>query len=567
MSIPPADLFQLPWEQGDAWVSLDGIDNGFKRGPRSPHLYSNGGAVDFAPRKDMVQGEDTSNYWVTAAAAGTVIQISSCHLIISHPGGWNTEYQFLANIQVSMGEAVYRNQNLGIIASGTASQPFCSPVTHDIPHLHFSIRPNMEMVSFAGWEVNYNSLFNQTTFTKNGQKAYQYDPLLNIPALQINNLGDITWDITYTGSLDQYRYEKWHFVLTDLTSFSITTTPATDGLLPMIILFDANGNEITRGTEFLTSTQPAGDYFIQIQPEEGQGFYNLLLEEMTEDDKAISVLGAENVKVGESAVINVYFKKVPPEGYKSAEVTCSYDGSLLNSSNIITKNLFGENPATAISGPQNGSFIYAIAGSHGQKSVENGALFSFDVVGLNIGQTTIICSGNISLGDGTLTDIGTDSLLLDILEGTPIPTPTLPPNPEDIQIMGQVFASKTVRLSLYDTENLLVTSTSAQADGTFTLSAPAGEYIITAEAEGFIDAHGNIVITSGNMHTMQNISLLAGDIDNNNEINQLDAMSIAINYNTASPTVADLNSDGIINLLDLEILSTNYRYSGFLNWE
>ncbi|MBT7075172.1 MAG: M23 family metallopeptidase, partial [Anaerolineae bacterium] len=285
MSIPPADLFQLPWEQGDAWVSLDGIDNGFKRGPRSPHLYSNGGAVDFAPRKDMVQGEDTSNYWVTAAAAGTVIQISSCHLIISHPGGWNTEYQFLANIQVSMGEAVYRNQNLGIIASGTASQPFCSPVTHDIPHLHFSIRPNMEMVSFAGWEVNYNSLFNQTTFTKNGQKAYQYDPLLNIPALQINNLGDITWDITYTGSLDQYRYEKWHFVLTDLTSFSITTTPATDGLLPMIILFDANGNEITRGTEFLTSTQPAGDYFIQIQPEEGQGFYNLLLEEMTEDDK------------------------------------------------------------------------------------------------------------------------------------------------------------------------------------------------------------------------------------------------------------------------------------------
>jgi hypothetical protein len=425
----------------------------------------------------------------------------------------------------------------------------------------------MEMVSFAGWEVNYNLLFNQTTFIKNGERAYQYDPLLNIPALLIANMGDITWDTTYRGSLDQYRYEKWHFVLSDLTSFSITTTPITDGLLPLIILLDANGNEIARDAEFLTSTQPAGDYYVQIQPQAGQGFYNLLLEKIEEDDKAISVLSSENVAVGESTVVNVYFKKVPPTGYESAEVTCSYDANLLRVKNILTKNLFGTDPAVAISGLQNGSFIYAIAGSHGKKSTENGAVFSFDVTGLNMGQSTVICSGNISLGDGTLTDIGSDSLVINILEGTPIPTPTPPANPEDGQVRGQVIASKIVTLSLYDSENSLVNSVSAQADGTFTLSAPAGEYTITAEAEGFIDALGNVTVTSGNTHIMQNISLLAGDIDNNNEINQLDAMSIAINYNTVSPAVADLNNDGIINLLDLEILSKNYRFSGVLNWE
>src|SRR5512141_3211591 len=94
--VPPADMFQLPWEQGLAWVSLDGFDNGFKRPSSSPHNYLQGGAVDFAPRKNMVVGEDTSRYWVTAAAAGTVISMTGCSLKIDHGNGWVTDYQFLA---------------------------------------------------------------------------------------------------------------------------------------------------------------------------------------------------------------------------------------------------------------------------------------------------------------------------------------------------------------------------------------------------------------------------------------------------------------------------------------
>ncbi|MBT3712837.1 MAG: hypothetical protein HOG15_05745, partial [Anaerolineae bacterium] len=94
-TLPPIDIFQLPWEQEIAWVSLDGFDNGLKRGPLSPHRYTNGGAVDFAPREDMVPGEDTSEFWVTAAANGTVIKKYTCGLQIAHAGGWTTEYQFL----------------------------------------------------------------------------------------------------------------------------------------------------------------------------------------------------------------------------------------------------------------------------------------------------------------------------------------------------------------------------------------------------------------------------------------------------------------------------------------
>src|SRR4030095_15298694 len=70
---PPADFFQLPWDQGVAWVAIDGLDNGTKRPLSSSHHFSVGGAIDFAPHNKMVKGEDTSNFWTTAAAAGTVV--------------------------------------------------------------------------------------------------------------------------------------------------------------------------------------------------------------------------------------------------------------------------------------------------------------------------------------------------------------------------------------------------------------------------------------------------------------------------------------------------------------
>ena len=69
--------------------------------------------------------------------------------------------------------------------------------------------------------------------------------------------------------------------------------------------------------------------------------------------------------VGESATVTVNLGNVPAEGYTSAEFTCTYDPSLAEVSNIVTTNLFGTDAAVAINGPQNGSFIVAIAGSNG----------------------------------------------------------------------------------------------------------------------------------------------------------------------------------------------------------
>ena len=143
------------------------------------------------------------------------------------------------------------------------------------------------------------------------------------------------------------------------------------------------------------------------------------------------------------------------------------------------------------------------------------------------------------------------------------PTPTALPSGS---LTGQVLAGKPVTVSLY-AGTTLVTSVTANPDGTFSLTAPDGSYTVLATASGFLSAQGSATITGGGTNTKPTITLLAGDIDGNNVIDQFDAMTIGMNYNGTTPSAADLNNDGVINVLDLELLASNYRKTGPLVWE
>jgi len=537
--LPQVDMFQLPWEQGLAWVALDGFDNGSDRHLGSPHNYLNGGAIDFAPHNNMLKGENTSNFWVTAAAAGTVAAISKCHLIIAHSNGWVTEYQHLANFQVKLGDVVARNQRLAVIANAS-SQPVClGSVETDIPHLHFTLRPNMVGATLAGWEFKYNSFFNLTTFSKDSITVGLFKPLLNAPGSSSTP-----------------------------TPLPSTATPASTATTPT-----------PSGPFVSTEVNPAG------------------------------------INIGEIALATVSLNNVPAEGYTSAEFTCTYDASLVEVSNILVANLFGADPATAIQDPQNGSFIVAIAGSNGNKATTSGVVFTFNVKALQAGQTVIECKVRVNNGNNILTDLpsigssltinGVAPTLTPIASPTPTgptpvesPTSTLPPvesptptitvpplesptptltftpvaSPTSTPLpngtlTGQVIASKPVTVGLYDAGNLLITSATANPDGTFSLTAPAGTYTVRATASGFLSAQGSAILTGGSTTTKPVITLLAGDIDNNNVIDQFDALTIGMSYNTAVPAAADLNNDGIINVLDLELLAQNYRDTGPSVWE
>ena len=134
-------------------------------------------------------------------------------------------------------------------------------------------------------------------------------------------------------------------------------------------------------------------------------------------------------------------------------------------------------------------------------------------------------------------------------------------------LSGRVLASKSVTIQLYDGDQTLTQSGRVNTDGTFSFEVSRGSYSVVATAPGFLSAQGFVMMANGNPFTFPSITLIAGDIDNNDVIDQFDALTIGMSYNTAVPSAADFNDDGIINVLDLELLAKNYRTTGPLVWQ
>jgi len=454
------------------------------------------------------------------------------------------------------------------------------------------------------------------------------------------------WDATYFGYVNASLYEQWQFSFTATHTFTVTVSPFAGDLVPLLILLNGSGSELTRGTGTLTSTQSAGDYSIQVQPQSGAGFYMLTIREIISSQASVwTSVNPGTVNVSESAVVTVSLNNIPAGGYASAEFTCTYNSAVVQVSNIAVTNLFGPDPAVAINDPQNGSFIVAVAGSNGNRATVSGTAFTFSATGLQAGQTAIECNARVSKGDNLLTGLPSTGTNLTVV-GEP-PTPTFTPTPFDTPtsetpagsptptsstpvetvtatqtsetpvetstptsstptsetsvetgtptsstpvesptptftstpiesptptalpngtVTGKVIASKPVTVSLYNASDELVTSVTANPDGTFSLTAPGGTYTIAATASGFLSAKGSATIPAGGTTSKPDITLPAGDLDGNNVIDQFDALTIGMNYNGTTPAAADLNNDGVINVLDLELLAANYRKTGPVAW-
>ncbi len=651
---PPVDMFQWPWEQGLSWVAFDGFDNGIRRSSNSPHNYKMGGAIDFAPRADIKVGDDTSNYWVTAAAAGTIIKATSCFLYIDHGNGWTTEYWHLANIQVVLGQTVTRNQRLGVIADNII-EPVCTGNEHPGPHLHFVMRPKMIETIFSGWKINFDIKTNVTTFTKNGQTVGRGQPILNVPIsggtpVATNTptpTGTPVFTSTPTLTASPVTTNTPTLTVTPVTTNtpvftntpvasatpSLTNTPiststpvftntpvpsstpvSTDTLTPTGIPVFTN-TPVSSATPVSTNTPtPTGSPVFTNTPiaSDTPVPTNTLISTATPITSATPVatntlvITATNtliptvstftptstfvftntpvatatvitgpyvqtsanpliLVVGDTGLITVSLNNIPVGGYTSTEFTCTYNPALVDVSNIAVAGLFGPDPVSGILGPQNGSFILALAGSNGNRAMGGGTAFTFNATGLQTGQTTVECTARVSNGQSglqSILSIPTNITIVGFV--TPSPAPTVVPT--SATLTGQVFASKPVTITLYNPDSSIAATTTANPDGTFSFSAPGGTYTVVAAASGFLSAQGSVTLVNGNTSTKPVVSLIAGDIDGNSVIDQIDALTIGINYNNTIPTAADLNNDGIINVLDLGILAQNYGASGALVW-
>jgi murein DD-endopeptidase MepM/ murein hydrolase activator NlpD len=711
-TLPPADMFQLPWEQGLAWVAIDGFDNGFKRPLNSSHNYLNGGAIDFAPHNNMRIGEDTSRYWVTAAAAGKVVEKSFCHLKIDHGNGWITEYQFLANIKVNLGDAVDRNQRLAIIADGLG-QKFCpGSLEPDVPHLHFTLRPNMRNATFAGWQISYIPLFNKTTFTKNGQSVGLFQPLLNVldsqttptptaqPTNTPGNLPSATPTLFgpyvstavnpstinvgetavatvslnnvpsegYTSAEFTCQYDAGLFEVSNITATNLFGADAAmaingpqDGKF-IVAIAGSNGNKANAsGAVFTFSVkglQPGQTYFgCDARVSKGDN----VLTEISSALAHITIVGStatpnltpsiaptftqspapNTPTISPTATASNWLTftntkygfqfKYPPEGQIVAGNTDNFarinlpfqPGTNLHEKYLEVAVVENANPCrspVASSSIVNSSetvtingipFLKEIGGDSGVGNIYQFIAYSTLRDNACVSLSFVLHSVNpdnfptpppvfdYASETAVFTQIVSTYIWLTLIPtstptfsstpvesptatftSTPIESPTATststpigsPTPTSLPagsgaLTGQVLAGKPVTVSLLNADSSVAASVTANVDGTFSLTAPAGTYTVRATASGFLSAQGSTTLTAGNTSTKPTITLLAGDIDGNNVINQFDAMTIGMNYNAATPAAADLNNDGVINVLDLELLANNYRKTGPLTWQ
>ncbi|MBT3321150.1 MAG: hypothetical protein HN392_02595 [Anaerolineae bacterium] len=369
------------------------------------------------------------------------------------------------------------------------------------------------------------------------------------------------FNTVYTGNVDADRYERWSFYFSTEHTFTAIAIATSGDLVPLIRLLDLDGTEVISGEGSFTTTLPAGSfYFVQIEPLTGSGDYEMSLEKIIVEVPTVrTTADTTSLIEGESTTLNVTLDDIPETGYTSAEFTCTYPADLLSISNISATELFGANPVTALSGPENGSFIFAIAGSNGQKALISGLAFTFDVTALLVGNATVECTAKAP-EDNVLQDLASgEAVVLEIVEsiGT---------------INGEAFANKSITITLSDSVGTVIATTTPDVNGIFSLTAPAGSYTLNAEASGhLIGENTAVVIVAGEITNMDAITLLAGDItgDAGNPdgiIDQLDAISIGMNYNSATPDIADLNADGIINVLDLEFIARNYGQTGPQSW-
>ena len=152
-------------------------------------------------------------------------------------------------------------------------------------------------------------------------QAYAQGNPTNYLGAQIIIRSTTFWDAVFNGTVNPNRYERWSLQLIEPENFTISIITTSGTLTPDIYLLDANENQIAMANgslsnAALTTNQPAGDYFIQIQPQTGEGTYLMEITrvEQVVEPTASVMLNPASVVVGGTSVGTMMLTNVPTGG-------------------------------------------------------------------------------------------------------------------------------------------------------------------------------------------------------------------------------------------------------------
>ena len=125
-------------------------------------------------------------------------------------------------------------------------------------------------------------------------------------------------------------------------------------------------------------------------------------------------------------------------------------------------------------------------------------------------------------------------------------------------------------ITAYNAGGGVVGTAVTDALGDFELAVPmGGTYLVQAWYNGYLKAQKSNVYVVGAQVGLGTVTLPGGDVNNDNNINILDVVSIISQYGTGghAPTEpVDINDDGDVNIFDLTIAAGNFGTYGPLGW-
>jgi hypothetical protein len=106
-------------------------------------------------------------------------------------------------------------------------------------------------------------------------------------------------------------------------------------------------------------------------------------------------------------------------------------------------------------------------------------------------------------------------------------------------------------------------TTTTDISGTYTFEGvPSGAYTITMSADLYLSAMATHVgVVEGETNYACDVTLLGGDLNNDEIIDILDLATCAGHFETTDPE-ADVNADGIVDVYDLVLLGKNFKLEG-----
>ncbi|WP_286716374.1 dockerin type I domain-containing protein [Thalassolituus sp. UBA2009] len=243
----------------------------------------------------------------------------------------------------------------------------------------------------------------------------------------------------------------------------------------------------------------------------------------------------------------------------ATEVSCSVDTTALNITGSNYGDWGGENRLTLPLNWGSQNMSGAITHTGNAELEENGTLLSADLFAdMTTTTANVVCSAALSDASGNLIPVTVQNATITIDDGIhggnggfsgsiEIPVGV---NPEDITVSVTI--------------NGRTITTGVDSAGNFSFDELRdGDFTIAFNADNYVQSCMNHSISEGANIDVGQITLFAGDINDDGEINIADFTYLAGKYGSANgdelyDQKADLNKDSVINVQDLAILASHF---------